>query len=263
MPSEKKYYAKKHLGQHFLINPRIKQRILDTCQLRPDDVVLEIGPGAGALTLDIAQRVRRLYAVEKDPVLYAVLKAKLPLKKIRLFQADFLTFDLRKLTALTKIIGNLPYNIASPILAKLLEKPERPVPVFVMLQYEFAKRIAAQPHTKDYGPLSCFVQYFSRPKILFHIKPAAFQPKPKVMSSFVCLEPRIHKPQSQDVKYLMRIIHQAFQQRRKTIANALNPLITKNKSVAVFAWLDINPNDRPEDLSLVDYVLISNLMRKL
>jgi len=263
MLTPQKHYPKKHLGQHFLINAGIKQKILKACDLQADDIVLEIGPGTGALSYDIAQRVRTFYAVEKDRSLYDTLKKKLSPGGTRLFCADFLAFDLKQISGLTKIIGNLPYNMASPILGKLLDPNGPQLPVFAMVQYEFAKRMIARPHTKDYGALSCFIQYWSHPRILFHIKPAAFRPKPKVMSSFIHIQPRQHDPHCHDTAKLFKIIHQVFQQRRKTIANALSPIIDKNASAGLLLRLDISPKLRPEDLSLIDYIHISNNMNNL
>jgi len=255
------HITKKHLGQHWLTSPGIKKRILTACDLKPHDIVLEIGPGAGALTYAIAREVRQLFAVEKDARLVENLKQNLSFKNSQIFCADILTFDLAQLPGLSKIIGNLPYNIASPILGKLLEKTKLSTPMFFMVQYEFAKRMTAGPHSKDYGALSCFIQYFSQADMLFHIKPTAFKPRPKVMSSFVKVQPRIHVPQAKNEGLLFRVIRQAFQQRRKTVANALQLFLPKGKSTDIYSQLHINPKDRPENLSLDDYIHISNCLR--
>ena len=148
---------KKHLSQNFLADPHAKERILSACQLKPNDVVLEIGPGTGALTRDLMTRVEKLYAIEADSDLYKKLKEDITGEHFQLIHADFLKYDLTSLPQGIKVIGNLPYHISTPIIEKLIQMRSRIQHVFLTVQLEFGQRLAAQPHSKDYGALSCFV----------------------------------------------------------------------------------------------------------
>jgi len=254
---------KKRLGQNFLINTTIQERIISSCDLKPTDVVLEIGAGKGALTEAIANRVKHVYAIETDEGLVEYLEQNLNQKNISIIHADILRYSFKSLPSNVKIIGNLPYNIASPIIEKVLINKKQFTSLYMTVQLEFGKRLLAKPHTKDYGSLSCFIQYYTQGKILFKIKNSAFYPVPKVQSCFICLrilpDPKI---KSLNEKYLFQIIRQAFGQRRKTIQNSLQPLCAKNDLLTILASIQIDPRSRAENLSLEDYIRLAERLIK-
>ncbi len=252
--------AKKHLGQNFLVDPNVKKRILAACELAPGDTVLEIGPGLGALTDLIAPRVKTVYAVEKDRDLYDGLQKKFADQgQVRIIHQDFLNFDLSQLPEATKVVGNLPYNISTPILEKFLTEKHACRELFFTVQLEFGERLAAGPGTQQYGALTCFAQYFCDVRLLFKIPRTCFRPTPKVMSCFLKLNFRNPVKEANDPGQLFRIIRQAFQQRRKKITNALAaPLGTR--CLEILDVLGIDANLRPENLELEDYIRISDLL---
>ena len=248
---------KKHLGQHFLADPNVRSRIIEHCNLKETETVLEIGPGLGALTKDIACRVQNLYAVEKDTTLGETLKKNLP-ENVTVIQGDILKYDLGLLPAGIKVIGNLPYYISSPIMEKILTHRPMFTDIFFTVQLEFGQRLTAKLNTKDYSALTCFVQYHADAKILFKISPSAFSPSPKVMSCFVHLKPRGPATQAKDPDRLFKIIHHAFQQRRKKIANALTSLWDKEKAEALLKEAGIDGELRPENIPLKNYIRLAN-----
>ena len=184
------HVPKKHLGQNFLVDPNIKNKIIAACRLQKDDIVLEIGPGPGALTRIIAAQVKTLYAVETDARFCEDLKRDPDLEAVKVIHGDILKYDLKSLPPGTKVIGNLPYYISSPIIERLIGHRSIFPQCFLTVQWEFGRRLTAQPHTKDYGSLSCFAQYYGDVKILFKIPPAAFRPAPRVVSCFVAITSR-------------------------------------------------------------------------
>jgi len=251
-------FAKKHLGQNFLIDRAIKERIVDAAGLLSDDTVLEIGPGPGALTAIIAPKVKKLIAVEKDGRFAAALTEKFrgqPQVEIR--HADFLKFDLTALPAGTKVIGNLPYNISTPIIEKFLTRTHACPELFFTVQLEFGQRLAAAPGSKDYGSLTCFVQYHCDVDLLFKIPAQAFRPAPKVTSCFLKISFRPSQTPSADPDLLFKIIRSAFQQRRKKISNSLQAGVGKDHVGEILSRLHLAEDLRAEDLSLADYVAIT------
>ena len=264
----KKTYPKKYLGQNFLLNPPMQQKIINACELKPTDVVLEIGPGKGALTKLIAPRVAKVIAIEKDRDLAQTLKTEFENSNVTIIEDDILHFLQRyqvpiqhKVPGTLKIIGNLPYNIATAIIEKAILHRRHFELFFMTVQLEHGKRMAAQPHTKDYGSFSCFVQLYTETKILFRVPPAAFYPMPKVQSCFLKMNFLDHP--SQEVKnedLLFKIIREAFGQRRKTIENSLAKLIGKEKLREYLAKLSIDSKSRAENLSLADYAKLTNFL---
>ncbi len=258
-----KFPVKKHLGQNFLVDPNITRKIIAACELKLTDTVLEIGPGQGVLTAEIAQRVRQVIAVETDRDLCHHLTQKFEDQNVTIVHADFLKYDLSGLPTQVKVIGNLPYYISSAIIDKILKAREQFVGLWITVQTEFARRLNAKPDTKDYSSLSCFVQYYAAPQILFEIKRTCFHPIPKVDSSFVKLLFQDRFPlKAEDEHALFVIIRHAFQQRRKNILNALSNLFDKKNLMAVLETLKLSPTARAENLRLSDYVLLSNAMAK-
>jgi len=249
------YQPKKHLGQNFLTDTRILQKIILSCDLKPEDTVVEIGPGQGVLTRLIAPQVRKLICVETDSDLIEPLRV-LP---IEIIHADFLQWDMGHLPDGIKVIGNIPYYISTPIVEKLIENRTRFSEAFLTVQLEFGQRLTAKEGGKDYGSLSCFAQYYADIKMLFKIKNTCFKPAPKVDSCFLRLD---RKPQAQmpscNEEFLFELIQTAFQQRRKNIVNSLKGLVGKEKLEGSLKALGIDLNARAENLTLSNYIELSN-----
>lgn len=258
------FKPKKSLGQHFLIDKNIQNKIINACEFKTSDIVLEIGAGRGELTRLIADRVSLVYAVEIDPYLSSVLVDNLKgNKNVRIITKDILKFNLKryfgKLEIKIKVIGNIPYYITSPIIEHLLKYRDKIDTIFITVQKEFARRMTACPGSKEYGSLSCFVQYYTKAKILFLIKRTCFLPSPKVDSCFVRLkierEPQV---KVNNEKFFFKIIRAAFNQRRKTLRNSLRGIIPAHKLGVFFNQYNIEVNIRPEDLSLEDFANLAN-----
>ncbi len=255
---------KKSLGQNFLIDKNIQKKIISACALNPKDIVLEIGSGRGELTGLLAQYALRVFALEIDSGLCAVLKtnvSKYP--NVKIINKDILKFDLaryfEKERNKIKILGNIPYYISSPIIEHLLKFRDKIDSIFITVQKEFAKRIAAFPGSKDYGSFSCFTQYYTIPKIMFYIKKTSFLPVPNVDSCFLRLDIRkAPAVETKDEPFLFKLIRAAFNKRRKTLRNSLSDIISKEKLGLFFSSYMIDPNIRPEDLSLHDFASLSN-----
>lgn len=257
------FIPKKSLGQNFLINTNIAERIVDSSHLTSTDIVLEIGPGKGALTHGLAQRCKNVWAVEKDKKLADQLQIDFKDSNVHIVCDDILKYPFESLPNNIKVIGNLPYNIATPIIEKIINYRQKFQTVYITVQLEYGQRLAAKPGTKSYGSFSCFVQYHMEPKILFKIKNSAFQPIPKVQSCFLRLailnEP---KQKADNSDFLFKLIRSCFGQRRKTIRNSLSGMLDKESVPSLLKKLDINPKLRAENLSLEDYVRISNTVGK-
>jgi 16S rRNA (adenine1518-N6/adenine1519-N6)-dimethyltransferase len=255
---------KKSLGQNFLIDKNIQNKIADCLEIGPDDAVLEIGPGEGAITGLLCRKAGKVFAVEIDRNLCALLTTKFATaRNLSVINADILKFDLRSLPPGNKlnVIGNIPYYITSPIVEHLLLYRERVEDVYLTVQKEFAHRMAADPGSKAYGSFSCFVQYYTEPEILFLIKRNSFHPAPKVDSCFMRL--KIRREPAVKVKneaMLFKIIRSAFQQRRKTMKNGLEELIPSRQLEEFFRRYDIDPRIRAEDLALQDFANLADLI---
>lgn len=255
---------KKGLGQHFLVDQNIQRKIISNSELKSSDIVLEIGSGRGELTQLLAKKVERVYAIEIDSRLYTVLKDKFKnFTNLKIIQQDILKFNLRKrFKAVTglKVIGNIPYYITTPIIEHLLKFRGQIDSVFITVQKEFAKRMAAKPGSKDYGSFSCFVQYYTEPKIIFLIKKTCFLPSPKVDSCFLRLDIKRKLPlKPREERLFFEIIRKAFNQRRKTLRNSLLGIIAPEKLGLFFKKYKISPDIRPEDLSLSDFANLAQL----
>ena len=260
----KDFVPKKRLGQNFLINPHIKQKIISSCQLQPSDCVLEIGPGQGALTMAIAPYVQKVIAIEKDHELAFGLKEHFKNSNVTVIHGDILKFPFSSLPEKLKIIGNLPYNIATPIIEKVFTHHKQFSSFYMTVQLEYGRRLSAKPNSKDYGSLSCFVQYYAEVKMLFRIKNTAFYPRPKVQSCFIQLDMRKEpKFQIHSEDLFFKILRHAFGQRRKTIQNSLSQVFKKNQLLSVLESLNIDPKLRAENLKLEDYVRITNASGKI
>jgi 16S rRNA (adenine1518-N6/adenine1519-N6)-dimethyltransferase len=260
------YRPKKNLGQNFLTDIRIQQKIIQACDLKPEDVVVEIGPGQGVLTKLIAPLVKRLICVETDHDLIGPLRSGLP-SSVETVHADFLKWDFpshchsRESGNPVKVIGNIPYYISTPIIEKLIKDRTKLSTAFLTVQLEFGQRLTARPGGKDYGSLSCFAQYYADIKMFFKIKNTCFKPAPKVDSCFLRLSMRSGSQElASDEEFLFKLIQTAFQQRRKTIVNSLKGLVGKEKLEESLESLSINPSARPENLTLSNYIGLCNAL---
>ena len=252
------FSPKKHLGQNFLTDPGIQQKIIQACELSSKDVIVEIGPGQGVLSLLIAPLVKKLVCVETDRDLIGPLQGALP-ASVDIVHADFLKWDMGHLPEGAKVIGNIPYYISTPIIEKLINDRIKFSVAFLTVQLEFGQRLIAKPGGKDYGSLSCFAQYYADIKMLFKIKNSCFKPAPKVDSCFIRLTMRSQaEKQASDEGFLFKLIQTAFQQRRKNIVNSLRAKVSKEKLEESLQALGIDPNARAENLTLSNYIDLSN-----
>jgi len=251
-------------AQHFLTSPDAIQRIIDSLELKGQDYVLEIGPGKGALTGPLIQTGARIFSVEIDKFMVDILKEKIPSSNnFTLIQADFLEFHLGQLPRppngeLFKVVGNLPYNITSPILRKLSQWSGWNFAV-LMVQKEVGQRICAEPGTSDYGALTVGVNLTCQAEHIFDLSETSFRPKPKVASSVLKITRR-EKPLTDNVLQTQRVIQAAFQQRRKTILNSLSHGLNLEKEPVGFVLkkLGIDPQLRAENLTVDQFILLTN-----
>ncbi len=255
----------KKLGQHFLKDPNIARKIVDSLQLPESSLVIEIGPGRGVLTKWLVQKPWQVVAVEVDPRLVENLKDHLTAPNLRLLNADFLTLDLNSLwqdvpDVAVGLIGNLPYNISSPILFKLLKHFRRIRQAVFMVQKEVGERIAAPPGSKTYGILSVLCQFYARVEYLFSVPPQLFSPPPRVHSGVVrlTLNPRAEE-QLADPALFKRLVKLTFQQRRKMLRNSLSQLLPVSK----LTGLSIELSRRPENLSVAEFVELANQIQAI
>ena len=229
---------RKRFGQHFLHDPRVLAHLVEALQLSKDDFVVEIGPGEGVLTYRLLDKVGRLEVIEIDRDLAARLE------RVKVHQADALEFDYSVFPKGVRLVGNLPYNISTPLLFHLARYGDRVRDMHFMLQLEVVERMVAKPSTPEYGRLSVALQARFAMKKLFNVGKGAFKPPPKVESAVVRLEPL-----SEPLQVNEDLLRRAFSARRKTLRNALPG--------ADFAAAGIDPTLRPENLSPADYARLS------
>lgn len=254
------HIPRKRFGQHFLHDRGVIMRIVQAIDPRPGQRIVEIGPGLGALTVPVLERCRRLDVVELDrdviPHLTAACRGK---GELVIHQADALQFrfaDLAPPGERLRIIGNLPYNISTPLLFHLFAQGPVVQDMTFMLQLEVCERLAAAPNTEHYGRLSVMAQYHARVEYLFHVGRGAFNPPPKVESGIVHLTPYSEPPVDVgDPDIFSRMVAQAFNMRRKTLRNGLKGFIDE----AGFAAAGIDPARRPETLSLEAFAALSRV----
>lgn len=267
--------AKKRFGQHFLVDQTIGRRLVSAIQLEPDSVVIEIGPGRGALTKVLLQRPCRVIAVEVDDELTRALQIELADQihagKLVLIAQDILKTNLDELLqqhhidGKVRVLGNLPYNIATAILQHLIAFRQQIDDMTIMLQREVVDRILSQPGTKQYGYLSVLMQYFCEGRKLFTVSPGAFRPVPKVTSTVVQLKVR-ERPAVEvaDEAHFLRVVSALFMERRKTIMNNLKrmPLGWDGERIAGrLRHVGIDPSRRAETLSLEEFARVANALR--
>lgn len=257
--------ARKRFGQNFLSDDNIIQSIVAAIYPQPDQFLVEIGPGLGALTEPVAERVSHLTVVELDRDLAHRLRHHPFLhQKLTVIEADAMQFDFAELyrdehlaekNQKLRIFGNLPYNISTPLMFHLFNYCEQIQDMHFMLQKEVVKRLCAAPNSKAYGRLTIMAQYFCQVMPVLEVPPTAFKPAPKVDSAVVRLIPHSTLPHPvKDLYWLNRVCTQAFNQRRKTLRNALSTLFSAEALTA----LGIDLNARAENLSIADYARLAN-----
>lgn len=252
------YKANKNLGQHFLNDNNILKKLVAHLQLAKTDNVLEIGPGQGALTKLLLPTLNSLQVIDIDRRSIHYLQQKFSEHNLIAYCQDILQFDLNKLSSSTKwrIVGNLPYNISSPILFHCLGQIEKIYDMLFVLQKEMVDRIVSQPNCKTYGRLSVMVQYFCEVSVIIKkISATSFTPPPKVNSAAIYLKPKTQSfIKAQNEMLFSKTVALAFNQRRKTLRNALSNLITDNfwQQTAISGQL------RAENLSLSTFIQLSN-----
>lgn len=244
---------RKRFGQHFLHDPRVLDRIVAAIAPAPDQHLVEIGPGRGALTERLVGRCRRLDLVELDRDLAAMLLCRYRQHAdVGVWQADALDFDFRGLASTglpLRVVGNLPYNISTPLLFHLYAQSDVVSDMHFMLQKEVVDRLAATPGSKVYGRLSVMTALHCRVERLFDVAPGAFTPPPRVMSAVVRLVPHAAQPDVHVIRRIGTLVAKAFGQRRKTLRNSLGPVLNE----AAIRAAGIDPGARPETLDLAAY----------
>ena len=249
---------RKRFGQHFLSDPGVIDAIIAAIAPRDSDVIVEVGPGQGAITRPLAARAGALHAIELDRDLAAKLRNEFRQSAVlTLHEADALKFDFATLGDSLRVIGNLPYNISTPLLFHLLDYRQHIVDMHFMLQKEVVDRMAAPPGSKTYGRLSIMLGCHFQIDALFDVDRQAFEPPPDVTSAIVRLTPLpIGTYIIDDEKRFSMLVAQAFSQRRKTIRNSLRKIVDKS----VLELVGIDPGLRPEAISIADYVRLANTL---
>ncbi|MDR5659202.1 16S rRNA (adenine(1518)-N(6)/adenine(1519)-N(6))-dimethyltransferase RsmA [Serpentinicella sp. ANB-PHB4] len=267
--SEYQFKFSKSLGQNFLIDGNVLNNIIEGAQISETDAVIEIGPGIGSLTQYLAERAKKVVAVEIDKTLLPILEKTLSgCNNVKVVNDDILKVDVHKLidthfpNERPKVVANLPYYVTTPIIMKFLEEKAPVSSLVVMIQKEVAERMQAAPGTKNYGALSIAVQYYCDVKILFKVPPSVFIPQPKVESTVIKLDvkeaPRV---QVKDESLFFSIVRDAFGKRRKTLLNALSTgalKLDKQMIRETLNILHINENIRGEALNIEQFAKITN-----
>jgi 16S rRNA (adenine1518-N6/adenine1519-N6)-dimethyltransferase len=265
--------ARKQMGQNFLADPSTAQMIVARARVRPEDVVVEIGAGLGALTIPLARSARTVCAIEKDPSLSAILRAELSsagVSNVRVMEADALDVDLADLSRgagrpLT-VFGNLPYNISSQVVIMLVEARRHVERAVLMFQKELAARLRANPGGRDYGRISAVLAYCARVRRLAVVKAAVFHPPPQVDSEVLEVDfTPVRRYPDHDPARLFRLIAAAFAQRRKTLRNALaasDLRISPEAAARALASAGIDPARRAETVSAEEFVALEIALRE-
>jgi len=250
----------KRLGQHFLIDPNIVRKILAEAAIRPGELVFEIGPGRGVLTRPLCESAARVIAVELDRKLADYLRTVCVQTNLDLRIGDALTFPYDTLPPGTVVVANLPYYVSTPLLFKLLEQRSRINRMILMLQLEVAKRLAADPGSRDYGALSVITQYCANSRVAFKISSSCFRPRPEVDSAVVTLTLRPSRAEDEDFdRAFLQVVRSAFAHRRKTLLNSF-----RDSGLAMAAMqnalgvVKIDPKRRAETMTLQEFVELTH-----
>lgn len=245
--------ARKRFGQNFLNDQNQIQKIVTAINPTPDQNLLEIGPGHGAITRLIIETGCNLSVVEIDRDLVAELRMLYP--SLNVIEADVLKFDFSRLAdTRLRVVGNLPYNISTPLLFRLFNHIDIIFDMHFMLQLEVVERLVASAGEKNYGRLSIMSQYYCQSIKLFEVPPESFTPRPKVMSAIVKLTPKTDRNIARDEKLFADMVNHAFSMRRKTLRNGLK----KYLSAEQIETAGINPAERPENVSLEEFITLAN-----
>ncbi len=265
------FHYKKKLGQNFLIDKNINDKIVEASNINKDDLVIEIGPGLGNLTQVICQKAKKVISIEIDKDFKEIHDDYLNYDNLEIIYDDFMNTDLKELIKgydrkNVKVVANLPYYITTPIIMKLLEEKYPISKIVVMIQKEVAERFASSPGSKDYGAVTLAINYYTKTTYAFTVPSSVFLPKPKVSSAVVVfdvLEKPEYKVESEEI--LFKVIKGAFAKRRKTFVNSLSstyPEFKKEMIVDALEEFDFNKAIRGEKLSLENFVEISNYLIK-
>ena len=268
------FQPKKGLGQHFLRDTGIVHKIINKARLDPSDHVLEIGPGLGALTIPLAASVHHVVAVEKDPRLAEMLKKRLgqdDISNVRLINEDILKLELEGIPGLPgkkmKVIGNLPYNISTPFLERLVENRNLVSRAVLMFQLELARRLTASPGNKEFGAMTVLVQYHAHISPLLEVSKVSFYPRPKVDSMVLELDfERPHPRRAEDETKFKTVVRGAFAHRRKTLLNSLKRTLSSRTSEEILAALrkcGIDPEKRAETLHIDQFLCLTSALPAL
>ncbi|MEQ8482841.1 MAG: 16S rRNA (adenine(1518)-N(6)/adenine(1519)-N(6))-dimethyltransferase RsmA [Pseudomonadales bacterium] len=256
MKGRKGVFARKRFGQHFLTDDGVLERMVRSIAPAADDLLLEIGPGHGALTEYLYGTTARYAAIEIDRDLVPMLRARF--EHLELVSGDVLRVDLNTVFGAGderwRVAGNLPYNISTPLLVKLLDHLPRIRDMHFMLQREVAQRLAAGPGSKAWGRITVLVQYHCEVASLFEVAPESFEPPPRVWSAVVRLTPRSERLPVADPDSFDRVLRYAFAQRRKRLSNALQSLSPD------WARAGVDPGRRADDLSVAEFVALANTL---
>ncbi|HEX4857345.1 MAG TPA: 16S rRNA (adenine(1518)-N(6)/adenine(1519)-N(6))-dimethyltransferase RsmA [Limnobacter sp.] len=252
-----KHLAKKQFGQHFLTDQSVLSNLIGEMRPRPDDTLVEIGPGLGALTSWLLKAVDHLQVVEIDRDLAEKLRTGPWKNQLTVHEVDVLKFNFQQVKAPFRVVGNLPYNISSPILFALLEVADRVVDQHFMLQKEVIDRMVAQPKTSDYGRLSVMLQAYYHMEHLFDVPPECFDPPPRVMSAIVRMVPKSAEERALvPTEVFSRVVSTAFSQRRKMLRNTWNGVVPESISSAA----GIELTARAEEIPAEKFVKVAQLM---
>ncbi len=253
----KGHVARKRFGQNFLVDSGIIAAIVSAIDPKRDETVVEIGPGLGAITEPLMARVDHLHVVEIDRDLIARLKKQHAPARMTIHEGDALAFDFASIGSNLRLVGNLPYNISTPLLFHLAEYVDIVHDMHFMLQKEVVERMVAEPGQSDFSRISVMLQYRFYIEWLIDVPPECFDPPPKVQSAVVRLIPKpVAELTARSQEKLSQVVLTAFSQRRKMLRNTMKGLLNE----AAFAELGIDPTRRPEDIPVEDYVRIANFL---
>ena len=257
--SANRFRAKKRLGQHFLVDEHVVSRIIDAIAPQPEDTIVEIGPGLGSLTAPLLKRQCRVEAVEIDRALVDRLKQDFArYESFRLHHADALKFDFSALASKNglRVVGNLPYNVSTPLLIRLFKSSEHVLDMHLMLQTEVVERIVAAPGSRNYSRLSVITDCFVKTQYLFDVPPEAFSPPPKVSSSVVRLLPHPCAIEAHRQKAFFSLVSKAFSQRRKTIGRIFSGIFNSDD----FSKIRLCATVRPQELEVKHFLAMLDLL---
>ena len=244
-----RHQPRKRFGQNFLVDHRIINQIISTISPKNNDSIVEIGPGKGAITFPLLEYLDHLSVIEIDRDLVSMLELE-GQEKLTIYQSDALTFDFSQISNKIRVIGNLPYNISSPLLFYLLDYRDQIIDMTFMLQKEVVDRIVAPPGNKTYGRLSVMMQAFYEVELMFVVPKVSFEPQPKIESAILYLKTK-EQPLVKNSKPLEEIVKLAFSQRRKTLKNCLKSVLNQSQT-------EIDLSQRAEMLSTENFVTLMN-----